>query len=304
MSRNVEINADGMTNRFTNIFKQPYPLYLEFSKTFPVIAGISLFVPFFLFTFLPFGLTVGDLANRKLYLLGFGAIVFIILSINVYMLARLFPSIFDEDRWTVGKEMLWILWNVFTCVTASAIFEFIQPGCPFTFAQLIKGYLKGFMMAIIPVSIVVLIAYLALLKSRLRRAEAINRKLSATASEKHPAMLELVSESGTDHVRVNPTDLLFIQSTDNYATIVWQEQSQKRSALIRSSLKRLEDQIPLPHIIRCHRSYIVNLADVRSVSGNANGYKLYLKRHSEAIPVARRFGKQVMDILESSVRTI
>ena len=139
---------------FTRL-RQPYPLFLEFSKTFPVIVGISLFVPLFLFVFKPFDLTDADLQTRPLFFAGFGAVTFILLSFNVYVLPRLLPKLFDEDRWTVGREMLWILWLVFSGVSGAAVFEFIQPNCPFTFPQRMNGNIQGFLMSIIPVGIIV-----------------------------------------------------------------------------------------------------------------------------------------------------
>jgi DNA-binding LytR/AlgR family response regulator len=44
---------------------------------------------------------------------------------------------------------------------------------------------------------------------------------------------------------------------------------------------------PYPQFFRCHRAYIVNLAAVEHVSGNAQGYKLHLKDVAELIPVSR-----------------
>jgi uncharacterized membrane protein len=287
-----------MDFKLTKILQQPYPLFLEFSKSFPVIVGISVFIPLFLFTFKPFDLTAADIANRKFFLLGFGLVSFIVLFFNVYVLPRIFSNLFDEDRWNVGKEMGWILWNVFACVTASAFYEYIQPACHFSFAHLMGGYLKGFLMTIIPVTMVVLLAYLMFLKTKLRQAEEITRKLGESSKEASNEMVQFVSESGTEKVKVSANDLLFIQSSDNYSNIVWREDTQNKKTLIRSSLKRLEEQIPISYIIRCHRSFIVNLARVYSVSGNANGYRLYLKNHAEPIPVARRFGKPVLQVLE------
>lgn len=289
-----------MSLKLTHILKQPYPLFLEFSKSFPVIVGIGIFVPLFLFTFKPFDLTAADIANRKFFLLGFGAVNFIVLSFNVYVVPIIFSNLFDEDRWNVGKEMAWILWNVFTCVTASALYEYIQPACPFSFTHLISGYLKGFLMSIIPVAIVVLLAYLVFLKTKLRHAEDITRKLGTSSKEASNELIQFVSETGTEKVKVSANDLLFIQSSDNYSNIVWYEDSRNKKALIRSSLKRLEEQISFPHVVRCHRSFIVNLSRVYSVSGNANGYKLYLRNHPEPIPVARRFGKRVLQVLEKN----
>lgn len=286
-----------MKFNISRILKQPYPLYLEFSKTFPAILGISIFVIFFLYFFKPFGLTDSDIAQKKLFLSGFGFIVFIILSFNVYVLPRFLPTVFNEDNWTLAKEILWILWNVFACISASAMFEFIQPDCPFTLPQLLQGYFQGFLVAIIPVTIIVLLVHMSLLKTRLRRAEKISKKLQSSSGEKEQALLRFDSETGTENVNIPPKDLLFIQSSDNYSTIIWQEGSQIQKAMLRSTLKRLEDQISSPNIVRCHRSFIVNLASAYSVTGNANGYKLYLKNHSDPIPVARRYGKQVLQIL-------
>jgi len=287
-----------MGSKLTKTLRQPYPLFLEFSKSFPVIVGISVFIPLFLFTFKPFDLTAADIANRKLFFLGFGLVNFMVLSFNLYVLPSVFSNLFDEDRWSVGKEMGWILWNVFACVTASALYEYIQPACPFSFAHLMGGYLKGFVMAIIPVAMVVLLAYLLFLKTRLRQAEEITRKLGKSPEEASNEMMQFVSESGTEKVKVPVNDLLFIQSSDNYSNIVWREDTQNKKTLIRSSLRRLEEQILVSYIIRCHRSFIVNLARVYSVSGNANGYRLYLKNYPEPVPVARRFGKHVAEVLE------
>ena len=287
-----------MVDKLKNILKQPYPLFLEFSKSFPVIVGISLFVPVFLFIFKPFGLTDDVFDSQKLFVIGFGVITFLILSINVYVLPRFFPVFFDEDNWNIGKEITWLLWNVLTGVSAAAIFEFIQPDCPFSFAQLMQGYVNGFLMSIIPVSLVVLLIHMALLKTKLRRAEEINRKLAASDDDKPEETLKFVSETGSETIKLKPADLLFIQSSDNYSTIVWQQNGEAQKIMLRSSLKRLEDQANFPGILRCHRSFIVNLSKVYSVSGNANGYRLYLKKYPEPIPVARRYGRQVLGILE------
>ena len=42
-------------------------------------------------------------------------------------------------------------------------------------------------------------------------------------------------------------------------------------------------------LVRCHRSYMVNLNKVKNISGNAQGLKLELINHSEIIPVSRKY---------------
>ena len=50
-------------------------------------------------------------------------------------------------------------------------------------------------------------------------------------------------------------------------------------------------QVKLPnfHIIRCHRSFVVNLDHVIEVGGNAQGLKLHLNMLEDYIPVSRKY---------------
>ncbi|MFQ5674627.1 MAG: LytTR family DNA-binding domain-containing protein [bacterium] len=58
--------------------------------------------------------------------------------------------------------------------------------------------------------------------------------------------------------------------------------------LLRTSLNRVEKLLRKhPAIFRCHRTAIVNLRNVKSASGNSQGYQLKLKHIDQAVPVAR-----------------
>ena len=70
--------------------------------------------------------------------------------------------------------------------------------------------------------------------------------------------------------------------------------SRPEKPLLRSSLSRLEKQIDQPHIVRCHRSYVVNINRVERVTGNAQGYKLHLFAGQFLIPVARQYNESLV----------
>ena len=53
-------------------------------------------------------------------------------------------------------------------------------------------------------------------------------------------------------------------------------------------MKELESALsPYSNIIKTHRSFLVNLLHIHSVSGNAQGYKLHLSNFDEPVPVSR-----------------
>ena len=71
------------------------------------------------------------------------------------------------------------------------------------------------------------------------------------------------------------------------------QENQLQKALLRSSLSHLETQLPGP-VVRCHRSYLVNLHQVGQVTGNAQGYRLHLHGGQAVVPVARRYAETVL----------
>jgi DNA-binding LytR/AlgR family response regulator len=95
-----------------------------------------------------------------------------------------------------------------------------------------------------------------------------------------------------------PEALLYLSSADNYVTVHTRAGEKLSSQLLRSSLKKMEEQLAgQPAFFRCHRMYIVNLQAVQSVSGNAQGLKLHLAGLEEAIPVSRSLTEAVKERL-------
>ena len=82
--------------------------------------------------------------------------------------------------------------------------------------------------------------------------------------------------------------MLYICSCDNYVEIHYTtvgEQVHKR--LLRTTLNNLEEQLNASDLVRCHRSYIVNLGKVCEVEGNSKAMVLLLQQVPQPIPVSR-----------------
>ena len=67
---------------------------------------------------------------------------------------------------------------------------------------------------------------------------------------------------------------------------------------ISKSLKTLEKQLPKEYFLRCHRSYLINIAEIRSI--NIEG--MLLKQKLYQIPFSRRKTLEVLS--ERTVRII
>jgi DNA-binding LytR/AlgR family response regulator len=69
--------------------------------------------------------------------------------------------------------------------------------------------------------------------------------------------------------------------------------------LIRNTISAIEEQLKTHHplIFRCHRGYMVNIRKILSVSGNAQGFKLFLEGVTETIPVSRSYVPEFREIV-------
>ena len=94
--------------------------------------------------------------------------------------------------------------------------------------------------------------------------------------------------------------LLFIEAQENYSRIVWRDEQGIREKLLRVTLKHVEDQLADVHMVRCHRSYIINMKAGFEITGNSNGYRLKSKLIKDTIPISRSLGKEIVNRLRTS----
>ncbi|MEM9917985.1 MAG: LytTR family transcriptional regulator DNA-binding domain-containing protein [Bacteroidota bacterium] len=86
------------------------------------------------------------------------------------------------------------------------------------------------------------------------------------------------------------SQLLYIEAKGNYADFIYREGGELQHKLLRLSLADAKTQIDHPHIVQCHRSYLVNLAQFESLEGNAKKYELRSPWLPHGIPVSRSQG--------------
>lgn len=126
--------------------------------------------------------------------------------------------------------------------------------------------------------------------------EKISLKKNETDSPKRN-LVAFPDEKGELKISIDLEHLLYIDSADNYATIHYLNKSKLSHYLIRNSLKWMEENLTNETpLVRCHRSYVVNLDKVKVLRKTKDGIFLEMDAvNTPDIPVSKTYYQRVMD---------
>ncbi|MBC3540689.1 LytR/AlgR family response regulator transcription factor [Rufibacter sediminis] len=280
-----------------SFLRQPYPLSeLTLSKSLLHSVLFGAIIAFTLIVFQPFGSYNWHHPSKNPILAGYGVVAAVSVFLNFYAFRRMLPWLFREPAWSVGKEIVWNLAHFGTGGFLCTVYGSLAGVMPFSLDQILYMSFIAFLMGLVPAILLVMINYVYLLQ-KYRPLEPTGKKEAPAPEVSRPEEndLTLLAENGKDSLRLLARDLLFIEASDNYCTVFHVEDGKLQKALLRSSLSRLENQITHPAMLRCHRSYLVNLNRVQTVSGNAQGYKLHFEGTDQLVPVARSYSGRVRE---------
>lgn len=279
---------------------QPYPSEESPLRQWRKAAYIGLFVGLFLLMFQPFGLDRWETPGKTLKLAGFGLITFLVTGLHFTVWPRLFPRQFSNAHWTVGREIALVLTNILLIAIVNRLYLTWLLHDVTRVSSWPSMILLTFLIGLFPTVAAVLASYIVQLRRYTQLATDLPTHAPAPPMAGIPAsVLTLTAENEKETLKLPPADLFYIESSDNYCTVVYRQNGQADKVLLRSSLSRLEGQINRPDIVRCHRSYVVNLDQVERVTGNAQGYKLHLANGQFTVPVARQYNESLVAQLKS-----
>lgn len=135
-------------------------------------------------------------------------------------------------------------------------------------------------------------AIAAELKEQLRQWE------QGTVQERREqeTMYKFYDEKGDLKLIVRPDMLFYLEAADNYVQIHYMNAGKMEKILIRNTLKNIEWHFRDMNLVRCHRSYIVNLDNVKVLKRSDGDVMIDFGNEKIAqIPVSRSYGEKVFE---------
>jgi DNA-binding LytR/AlgR family response regulator len=261
-----------------NPFKIPFRGKESAREKFISILVFGLFIFFFLFIFKPFGFSQMESGLQLIISFGFGLVT----SFMLFILKFLIEPLIIRGSWTIGKNIIWDFVVAICIGVANYFYISLVFSQMLVFKYLFFAIWTAILVGIIPVTISYIVRLNTIYKAALKEAALVPEEILWES--------EVVIRAGNykNEVRLNPKNIIYLCSNDNYVTIVTIKGDSQNKQTIRGTLKSCETELSKnSRFLRCHKCYIVNLDFVESVSGHIQNMKISLLQSGIEIPVSR-----------------
>lgn len=160
-------------------------------------------------------------------------------------------------------------------------------------------WVQTFKESVVNTSLVLLLPYSGLhLYFSYREKERLLRRLEEGREDAAAplAVFSFYDEKGEMRLSVKRMNLLYLESADNYVCVWYLNKGIVAKFLLRNSLKRMEEELAGTHVLRCHRSFMVNFDQVKVMRREKEGIFLELGiERVPDIPISKTYSEKVTE---------
>lgn len=282
---------------YTSIFFQKIPKYLltKQNQTLMVLF-VSLFAVIFINIFKPFGsedwMTKGRFTPTE-YLLW--STILVSLGMSIVAISRVIMYHYSKKpvhSITILKYALWV------------IVELLLLSASFTVLALITSYggasrdpMEIYKNAMQNTIFIMFIPYLIFIMylSYQDKSAKLRTIMEENLGNKSTSFIAFHDDRGILQLSVAKENLLYIESADNYISTWYLKNGQLKKQLIRITLKDLSQQLADTNIVRCHRSFMVNLDQIKVLRREKENLFIELGYPGlKEIPISKTYGEEVL----------
>ena len=267
---------------------------------FGSVIFVMTFSVLFMAIYTPFSNTAWfDVSNR----LDLGMTVsFYIVAVAIMLVSKmLMNSMQNRIRFTYEKYMLWVVAEIVVISLFYTYFTvvYIKPE-GYIFADILIKAL-GCIMLIVAIPYSILTLYAAY-RDKTEELEMLQYKMSLNQepSVSYPSLVNLYDYNGTLKLTINADSLYYMESQDNYVKIYYENQDRLHSYMLRCRTKTIEESLSGTSMVRCHRSYMVNVMKINHIKKAAkNRYIVLSNEQIKPIPASKSYFATLIEKIEA-----
>ena len=198
--------------------------------------------------------------------------------------------------------ILWLFLEIVLIAVAYTLLSHFQieateaSGHSFTYI-LTKSFLVTLVALGVPYTVTDLVILLKDTQQRLMLTKSDAVESDDEVMPEHTEIINLMDNNGNLKLSVKLDNLYYIKAEDNYINVFYQRSGAIASYMLRCKMKTIEDNcVDSSSLMRCHRSYIVNIKKVSVLHNETDGFVIDFEREGlESIPVSKTYSAKVLE---------
>jgi DNA-binding LytR/AlgR family response regulator len=259
------------------LWEKKIPDYLTDRKN---IVSFLLFTAVFALIFIniyaPFGVDKWmDVTDLQLFV--YSSVV-ILIGMLVIVFSRMLMHIFTRRRAiSYGKYGLWIIGEISVLALVYALIQwyFLHVGNDLLLVLRNSIRITAYIILLPYVIFWLYVSfkdkYAILEKLKNSRSGHELTDLSQSKATGLSSLIPFHDEKGVLKFSIKKEDLLYLEAADNYIVIHYFDNQKLSRYIVRNTLKRIEQKIPNAGLVRSHRSYMVNIDNVKVIRKEKEG---------------------------------
>ena len=265
---------------------KPIPSFI-YSKANQIF--MILFVPLFALAFIiiyrpSFFESISD--NLKVHiaisrdtLTWLAALIMALSGMVVGALSRVIMGAYTKrNKLTYLGYIVWILGEISVMAMLFTLFSLFTDTNKSVPELLRASFVKTVLVAFIPYTI----------RQQIEKDETVLQK----------AYIQILDEKGEMRLSIRRENLVLIESADNYVCVYYINGDKSKKTMIRNTLSRVAEHLVGTRIVRCHRSYMINLDHAKVLHRDKEGVFVELGMEGMPdVPISRTYADNVREWL-------
>ena len=175
----------------------------------------------------------------------------------------------------------YIVWVAGEIVAMSLIYTAVA--CLTSEKPFFEIYEATFLKTVRTLTIPYVICYVYFIwKEKARQYHNMKRMLEEDDVAQKKAYIQIFDEKEKMQLSVRRENLLFMEAAENYVNVWYINNNTPKKMMIRSTMKKIQLQMEGTNVLRCHRSYMINLDHVKVLRREKEG--IFLEMGIETVP--------------------
>lgn len=158
-----------------------------------------------------------------------------------------------------------------------------------------NSFVKTFLIVFIPYAM----CYIYFIwQENLRELRELRQQIERDETVLQKAYVQVLDEKGEMRLSVRRENLVLIESADNYVCVYYLNGDKTKKTMVRNTLSRVAEHLKGSRIVRCHRSYMINLDHVKILHRDKEGVFIELGIEGMPdVPISRTYADNIREWL-------